>query len=116
MKGRFFWHLHHDVLMGYSTNIEERIDYIKTRKPEDEVPIRLKLLKPIKGKVPKKFFDRWEKCFKKEIKEFEKTHVYNTYQMAIKKAYKTAEKEVELLHKKECPNCQWNGETIFPEK
>ncbi len=75
-----WWHVHHEELYEQLTEpIRNRINYIKKDKPKNEIELRLKLLKPVLGELPK---DRkgWEK-----------------------------------LHKEECPNCPWNGTTIFPK-
>ena len=45
----FFWHVHHDLLLEYSGDIQERIEYIKTRKPAREIDLRLRLMRPVKG-------------------------------------------------------------------
>ena len=44
---KFYWHLHHDVLLEETSNIQKRIDYIKKYKPEKEIPLRLKLMTPV---------------------------------------------------------------------
>lgn len=44
------WHVHHEVLAERLTeSVENRIAYIKSGKPEEEVETRLKLLKPMVG-------------------------------------------------------------------
>jgi len=76
-----WWHVHHEVLYEILTEpIRNRINYIKKEKPKNEIDIRLRLLKPVLGEIPKD------------------------------------EKGWEKLHKKECPDCSWNGKTIFPKK
>ena len=84
----FYWHIHHDVLCEWSDDINERIRYIKTYKPENERALRLRLMKPVKGKLPARFGKAWVSC----------------------------KDELEALHKKECRGCPWDGKTIFPEK
>src|SRR3972149_5630264 len=49
-----FWHIHHEVLLEWSDDIQERIDYIKAHKPPHEVETRLRLLKPVQGALPPK--------------------------------------------------------------
>ena len=103
-KIKFYWHLHHDRLVESLTKpIKNRIEYIKKYKPKKEIKLRLKLLKPVKGKLPggfigarKKYREAWEK-----------------YREARKK-YKP---QTLALHKKECPNCPWDEKqkTIFPK-
>jgi len=53
----FFWHIHHNILVEWSDDINERIGAIKKNKPQNEIPIRLKLLKKVKGKLPKEFIE-----------------------------------------------------------
>ena len=38
-------HCHHDILIEYCYDYQERVDYIKKEKPEAEIAIRLKLFK-----------------------------------------------------------------------
>ncbi len=53
MVGKLFWHLHHDVICEPATEpIRSRIEYIKTEKPKHELALRLKLLRPVRGKLP----------------------------------------------------------------
>src|SRR3989337_2661697 len=49
-----FWHIHREVLLEWSDDIQERIDYIKAHKPPHEVETRLRLLKPVQGALPPK--------------------------------------------------------------
>ena len=104
----FAWHIHHDVLIEPLTEpIENRIAYIKANKPEEEIPVRLRLLKPVVGALPAAVVRAWaarEKAWAAYDKEW----------AAYKKAVADNRKEIEALHTQECPRCQWNGETIFP--
>ena len=45
-KPTLYWHIHHEILIEETFNIQERIDYIREGKPEDEIPLRLKLMTP----------------------------------------------------------------------
>jgi hypothetical protein len=64
----FFWHVHHDKLMEYCWSYKKRVNYIRRYKPENEVETRLRLFKPVKGKLPKEFvearetWEAWEKA------------------------------------------------------
>ena len=98
-KTIFAWHIHHDVLVEpLREPIKNRIEYIKRNKPKNEVDLRLRLLKVVKGKLP----DGYDKALEAYGKAWE----------AYFNANKESRKEVEMLHKKEC-GCGWNGETIF---
>jgi hypothetical protein len=83
---KYYWHIHHKQLFELMTEpIENRINYIKENKPQSQVELRLRLLHEVKD----------EKALKKAM---------TTNNHAL----------IEELHKKECPNCTWNGKTIFP--
>ena len=156
MKNKFYWHLHHDVLLEPLTEpLKNRIEYIKESKPKNEIELRLKLLKPVRGKLPdeiikvgeayykaqetsdkarKTYYKAWETYYKmdetyNEAKEacdkigeaYDKTgetyneakEVYNEAKKVYDKTLKKYSKEINELHEKECPNCSWNGKTIF---
>jgi hypothetical protein len=61
-KSGFFWHVHHDTLLEWSDYINRRIEYIKTRKPANEVETRLRLLQPVKGELPEEVIGTWNVC------------------------------------------------------
>jgi len=65
-KLKFYWHIHHDILVEPLTEpLKNRIRYIKENKPENEIELRLKLLKPVKGKLPKRVIkaeEAWNKA------------------------------------------------------
>ena len=70
-KSGFFWHIHHDTLFGWSDDINERIEYIKTEKPGNEIETRLRLLQPVKGKLPEEVI-RARNAFDKARNAFDK--------------------------------------------
>jgi hypothetical protein len=39
----FFWHIHHNTLVEWCYNYQERVDYILLEKPVEEQPLRLRL-------------------------------------------------------------------------
>jgi tetratricopeptide (TPR) repeat protein len=160
--GDFVWHIHHEVLLEpLREPIENRIAHIEANKPTDEVRTRLRLMKPVREKLPLKVVEAWKaynearKSYNEARKSYnEARKAYNEAWKAYveaKKAYNEARKahneaweayveagkayveagkayveagkayveagkapEVLALHAKECPNCPWNGETIFP--
>ena len=92
-KTIFAWHVHHDVLVESLTEpFKNRVAFIKKNKPKEEIPLRLKLFKKVKGKLPEEVIKAWE-----------------AYDKALQKHHK----EIEALHKKECPNCPWDSKSIF---
>ena len=117
----FFWHIQHDMLLEWSNDIRERIAYIKYNKPKDQRDLRLRLMKPVQGELPAAVAEAG-KAYKEACKAYyEARKTYNeAYRAFAWKAYKEALKAnaavLEELHRKECPDCPWDGETIFPEK
>lgn len=105
-----YWHLHHLELIEVATEpIKNRIAYIKKYKPLEEVPLRLKLLKKVRGRLSFKlrYFSWLEKL---------NASRYRAESLDYELQNPTMYKEIETLHKKECaPDCPWNGRTIFPE-
>ena len=104
----FYWHVHHERLCEVLTEpIQNRIDYIKSSKPKNEVKTRLRLLKPVQH--PEKLPREWLEADAKRRKEADR-EAYVKWMEADAKYLP----QIETLHKKECPNCPWNGRKIFP--
>lgn len=114
-----FWHVHHDKLLEYCYNYRERVDFIKNQKPANEVKTRLRLFRPVKGKLPIemvrtiKAYNKACKAFNKARKPFCKARepFYKACE-AFNKACESYKAEIEDLHVKECPNCSWDGKEI----
>ncbi len=141
IKQGFFWHCHHDVLVEYCYDYDERVQFIKKNKPKNEQKLRLRLFKPVKGKLPKavittgkayakaweayaKAWEAYDKAWEVYAKAWEACvkaqKVYDKAQEACVKAWEAYDKTlktnlvaVEKLHTKECPNCSWDGKNIF---
>lgn len=128
MAIKFFWHIHHKgcIVEPATEPIENRIFYIKEFKPADEAELRLRLLQPVQGKLPKAVLDAganfveadeaWHKAHLEkdgigsaDFKLFRVRDVYLAAMIYNKEA-------IDALHAKECPDCTWNGTTIFPDK
>ena len=107
---RPYFHVHHKVLMEFLTEpLQNRQRYIREEKPECQREVRLRLLRPVRGKLPPAveqawaaYRERWS-CSRKSW-------------LAYRKALRDYAPEIEALHKVECPNCPWDGKTIFPRK
>jgi len=69
---KYYFHIHHEVLVEALTEpLKNRIKYIKENKPKDEIELRLRLIKPVKGKLPSEFIkadQAWEKAYQAQIK------------------------------------------------
>ena len=62
---KYYFHIHHEILMETLTEpLKNRIKYIKDYKPEDEIELRLRLIKPVKGKLPSEFIKAAQACDK----------------------------------------------------
>jgi len=125
MKNKgMFWHVHHDYLCEYCYDYDERVEYIKKNKPKNEIETRLRLMKPVKGKLPKEFVEACKKyeeaCKKYEEACKKRDEAYKKWKEAGKKldeAYRKYLPELEKLHKKECGCKEWNGrEIVFLKK
>lgn len=129
VKKGFYWHVHHDRLIEWCHNYGERREYIRTQKPVHERETRLRLFQPVKGDLPQEViaeFQAYEKAeqayFKAYQAYYEARQAYDeaTWQTFIKARQALDEvliknsAVIDALHKAECPNCPWNGDTIFP--
>src|SRR3990167_4573543 len=75
IKG-FYWHVHHDKLIEWCYNYQERVEAIK-EKPKNEIETRLRLLKPVKNfkVLPKKWVEAYKKrdeAYKKLVEAYKK--------------------------------------------
>ena|SRR3990167_2334025 len=110
----FYWHIHHNKLCELLIEpLKERIAFIKKDKPKEEVSLRLKLLKPVKGKLPKGLVGAGKAYHKAWDAYVKAGEIYNKTlkSLSIKRSF-------EKLHKIEHPNCPWDSDqsTIFPKK
>ena len=125
----FAWHVHHDVLVELLVEpIKYRQQDIRQNKPEEERERRLALLKPVLGILPDSVIkagaayaqavDAYAKAWatRGSIAAFGKAgDVYDKAEADFKEVCQTEYLAIEALHKLECPNCTWDGKTIFPE-
>ncbi len=137
-------HIHHDNLFEVleSFDYERRIAYIQRTKPIDEQPLRLRLLRMVlDDKVPgatewDNVVKAWDArkvaivaCDKLSVGTTGKklpaaywnaTAVYSratiTYLHISDVYFSKHKQELEVLHKELCPDCPWDGKTIFTRK
>ena len=96
-------HCHHDLLVEYCTNYEERVNYIKLYKPEYENELRLKLFKLL----PKKALNDLPEKYVKADADWQKAYADR------QKAYADWPiEEKEAFHKKWCGCKEWNGKEL----
>jgi DNA repair exonuclease SbcCD ATPase subunit len=155
---KLYWHVHHDVLLETSANIQGRIDYIRAEKPEDEIETRLRLLKEVQRQLPEAVIqalatldrvwatldrvwaalDQARTAYAQVWAAAALDQAWTAYaqvrtaldqartayaqvrtaldqaRAALDQALRDHAAEIEALHWAECPDCPWNGETIFP--
>ena len=127
-----FWHVHHCMYLIQWTYepIERRIEYIQAYKPKHERATRLRLLKPVQGKLPDElvqagavFSQAWAMLdqawatYRQAWATYDQTGiVYDQARAAYDQAYRACLPAIEALHAQECPECPWDGRTIFPQE
>ena len=130
VKYNWYWHVHHDKLIEKSGNINDRLKYILGNKPEDEIPLRLRLLRKVKDQdeVERIMAERKinQDNYLRKMESIQ--NEYDTKTESIQDGYvrkmepiwnefnvkkKSLDEDMETLHHAECPNCPWNGMTIF---
>jgi len=142
IKSGLGFHCHHDVLVEYVCDYDERVEFIKKHKSIEEQGLRLRLFRLIPhNRLPRKglraFYkaekacDEAEKASDEARKAFsEANEAWKAYYEAMKayneavktcneawKAYIKYNKDgLGKLHKELCSDCPWNGETIFTRK
>lgn len=128
-KKQFCWHAYHAGSLCQLVDIKARQEDIEHIKPEHELPTRRRLMKPVVGELPVGFVkacekeeaarEAWEAAWETAWKAREAREaleaVWEAAWKAWKAAYKTHKAEIERLHAKECPDCPWDGKSIFPE-
>ncbi len=104
-----FWHVHHQDLVEFCYDVQERREYIKYNKDDEEIPLRLKLLKPVRNLSP-------------ELKELVRSckharvYDYSNYGYCMDKLKLWIYRNLTIinrLHKSQCKHCPWDGSNIL---
>jgi hypothetical protein len=82
-KSGLYWHVHHDKLLEWCWDYDERVAFIKHNKSSREIEPRLRLMQPVQGELPE------------AVAEARKAYD------EVGKAYAP---EINALHAKECPD------------
>lgn len=115
------FHCNHDILFAFVYNFAGRVKYIKANKPEEQQELRLRLFQLVPDKlIPGRDSKEWAD-YKKAGVAYEETwtdpnkawEAYGKTGIAYGEAWG---QEIEALHEKLCPDCPWDGRTIFPDK
>ena len=128
MKKGFAIHCHHDVLVEYCYDYDERVNFIKTQKPEREQETRLRLFKILPEEalkdVPLECQEAYQKCQEADQKYREAYQKYQEADQKYREAYqkcqeayqKRPQEDKDAFHEKWCGCKEWNGkEIIFKE-
>jgi len=145
MAKGMYWHPHHDKIVEYCWDYEERTEYIRNYKPEHEIETRLRLFQPVKGKLPDEVvtagiahgeawiaYDKAQAAYRKACVAYYKAgtaynkardvydkaeDAYDKAEAAYRKALSKHMPAIEALHAKECGCKEWNGkEIVFAEE
>ena len=101
--GEWYWHVHHAVLV-------EQL----TAPAQDEIETRLRLFKRVK--------DQGAVFAAQKARDEAVASAWKAYHEAVAPARKAYDEAVVVreahdeAHEKECPDCPWDGRTIFLEK
>lgn len=99
------WHGHHNVLISIYADeaaIAWRLRVIEDTKPAKEQPLRKRLLHRVVGQLPPAVLlavADWEKA-----------------RADWGKAQQENMPAILALHAQECPDCPWDGQSIFPRE
>ena len=115
----FYWHPHHNKVVEWCWDYDERRRYIENEKPEEERALRLRLFRPATG-LPHAVV-KAGRVYDKALRVYEKAwQVYDKVGRAQQKVWRALEDELQkakrgilALHAEQCPDCPWDGETIF---
>ena len=125
---QMYWHIHHNVLAEFAIEpIEERIAFIKAEKPIEQMETRLRLMRPVRHELSGPAFEA-ALIYYNSMSALKKTKpdkhgrelasklrkIVNEALIGYHEHRGTFYEELEVLHKLECPDCPWDGETIFP--
>ena len=108
-KPGFAFHCYHYTLFSWVYDYDKRVSYIKADKPKAEQKLRLKLFRMIpEDRLPSKLHEAREAYN-------EAWEAYNKAGEAFNMAGEACMPELLKLHEELCPNCPFDGKTIFPE-
>ena len=130
--GKLAWHVHHKILCEILTEpIEKRLEYFDQVKSLSETPeqidTRKRLLKIVEPPLPEalrawteasRVWDEASRVWEEASPPLpEALRAWTDAPRVGDEALRVFSNSPELvaLHEKQCPNCPWDGETIFPE-
>jgi len=138
IKSGFAFHVYDCQLVDFCFDYDEKVEVIKEDKYQDEQALRLRLLQIIpKSRLPRPLVEAI-KAYDGAIKALDEArnaldedkNAYGDAKKAYDRAWeacnrtvdacyevlKVCEPELIKLHEELCPNCPWNGSTIFTRR
>ena len=126
----YAWHVHHDVMVEALTEpIETRAAYITENKEPEEVPLRARLLKRVQGALPtevvqaeeardqaREAYHQAREACGQARGACDQREARDQAEEAYFQAWEACAPAIEALHAQECPDCPWDGHTIFTRK
>ena len=111
------FHVHHNVLVDYCYNYDERVACIKSNDAPAEQELRLRLFHMIPAdRLPLQLVESQAAYEKAQAACDKAWAAYVESQAAYDKAQAACEPEIQALHAELCPNCPWDGKTIFQRR
>jgi len=141
-----YWHHDHDALASWCQSYEARVQHIRARKPQEEHELRLRLFQPVREPPAQlvwicqlydqvsQLVDELDRTTREVAREGLSVPLYvlddlgsvreaalQTYmQVAAARNLDLWEwvksDQAQALHQLECPECPWNGYSIFPDR
>jgi hypothetical protein len=114
--GAMVWHLHHDQLCEPLTKPpENRIAYILTHKRNKERAARLRLMRPVYAEAvaPAQRVRVEAEVAARKLYDEAEAAAWAVCAEAVAAARKAYHEAVAPAHSAECPNCPWDGKSIF---
>jgi len=110
MESGFAFHVHHDELYEWCWDYDERVEYIKQNKPENEISIRLELFRFIDEKLlPEELLEVGQKHDEVVRKHEEVGRKYDEVGRKYDEAGQKYYPFMVQLHKRIC-GCGWTEE------
>ena len=123
---KFYWHVDPNRLVEpIMDSLEKRIKYLKYMQRKG-TEILLKLMREVRGELPELYRQAW-KNYERAYEAYERAgavflpletqaKVVHNLESAWEDcllAFDSCAEEINALHKIECPDCPWDGKSIF---
>ena len=115
IKSGLAFHCHHDMLYEWVTDYDARVEYIKHVKPVEEQELRLRLFRMIpSNRLPPLLVEAGAVYVNAWVAYNRARATYRLPPLLVE-AWAVYDNDIKALHSELCPNCPWDGHTIFPK-